>query len=234
MYCRRKRSKTILHVIAALLMCVGVSAAAIPGLCDTGLSNNSCTGPVPIGGNDANWQIAFPYPTAPSTSPIPNPCSAPECGTAPLTFEPAWVDAPDSSWLANSKISEWITPQVENSVGGHYIYAITVPVPTADGHVTIVGELLSDNEVEAIYLSSGATECLPVAGYPYDNVAVNSPSNFTTPWTPFKIINAPVGAGGSATLYFVVRNRGVGGVDSNPTDTGLRVQFSQSASSFNP
>ena len=234
MYYQRNRSKTMLHVLAALLLSAAMAAAAIPGLCDTGFSNNTCTGLVPIGGTDGNWQIAFPYPTAPSSSPIPNPCAAPQCGTTGLTFEPAWVDAPDPSWLKNNKASEWITPQVENNLGGHYVYAITVPVPTGDGHVTIVGQLLSDNEVEAIYLSSGATECLPVAGYPYDNAAVNSASNFTTPWTTFKITNAPVSAGGSATLYFVVRNRGVGGVDSNSTDTGLRVQFSPTASTFLP
>jgi hypothetical protein len=105
-------------------------------------------------------------------------------------------------------------------------------VPTSDGHVTIVGELLSDNEVDAIYLSSGTFECIAVDGYPYDNAAVNSPSNFVPPWTAFTITKAPVTPGGTATLYIVVRNRGVGGIDSNPTDTGLRVEFNQKSSVF--
>jgi hypothetical protein len=88
-----------------------------------------------------------------------------------------------------------------------------------------------------MYLSSGSTtagfnECVAVAGLPYDNEAVNSPSNFTPPWTIFKIIKAAVTPGGTATLYIVDRNRGCGGVDSCPTDTGLRVQFNQTYSTF--
>ena len=243
MYYQRNQSKTILHVLAALLLSAAMAAAAIPGLCNTGLSNGSgvCTGPVVPPGNgttnDANWQIAVPSPTATSGPVIVNPCGSPtQCNPA-LTYVPAWVNYPDPAWLADNNTSEWITPQTENNLGGQYVYAITFPVPAGSGHVTIVGGLLSDNEVYSMYLSSGSTtagfnECVAVAGYPYDNAVVNSATNFTPPWTIFKIIKAAVTPGGTATLYIVDRNRGIGGDDNSPTDTGLRVQFNQTYSTF--
>src|SRR5580658_5240433 len=170
----------------------GQGAPLIPGLCNTGFLTSACTGLVPIGSNDGNWQIAFPYPTNSSASPIPNPC-VPQCVT-PLTYEPAWDDAPDPAWLANDTISQWITPQVELSLGGHYIYETTFPVPAGDTSVTIIGQLLSDNETDAIYIGSGSFECIPVAGYPYDGAAVNGPGDFFSPLTNFTITNAPVTA----------------------------------------
>ncbi len=260
MYCQRKRFRTVLQGLAALLLFTAMAAAGVPGLCNTGLSNNNGSGPVCAGPlvtptpspglyTDANWQIAV-MPSLPTSGSnfLPNPCAAansPEWVTPTLGFVPAWVDDPDPAWLPNSPTytataSEWITPQVEDSVGGHYIYAISFPVPASAGHVTIVGKLLSDNEVHAIYLSYGLpgnvsnsfTECIPFAGYPYDNAAVNGPEDFFSPWTEFGVVNAPVPTGGSATLYIVVRNRGAGGIDGNPTDTGLRVRFDQTSSEF--
>jgi len=257
MYCQPKRFRTILQGLAALLLFTAMAAAGVPGLCNTGLSNGSgvCTGPLVADGmglTDANWQIAV-MPSLPTSGSnfMPNPCAAansPEWVTPTLGFVPAWVDDPDLAWLPNSTTytataSEWITPQVEDGVGGHYIYAISFPVPASAGHVTIVGKLLSDNEVHAIYLSYGLpgnvsnsfTECIPIAGYPYDNAAVNGPEDFFSPWTEFGVVKAPVPTDGSpATLYFVVRNRGLGGIDSNPTDTGLRVRFDQTSSEFLP
>jgi hypothetical protein len=253
MYCQRKRITTILLGLTALLLFTATAAATVPGLCNTGLSNGSgvCTGPlVSVGGTDANWQIATPSPTSASNY-IPNPCAAgnpPDWVVPALTFVPASVDAPDGAWLPNSvtynaSASEWITPQLEDSDGGYFIYAISFPVPAGETQVTIAGQLLSDNEVGAIYLSYGvpgmaftsATECIPFAGYPYDNAALNGPSDFDLPWTNFGTVKAPVPTDGSpATLYLVVRNRGVGGIDSNPTDTGLRVRFNQTSSRFWP
>ena len=247
MYHQRNRSKTILHVLAALLLSAAMAAAAVPGLCNTGLSNGNypflCTGPIVAPGlTDANWTIAVPSPTASSTSGLVNPC-----GVAPiyftsnpaLTYVPAWVDTPDPSWLPNNLDSAWITPQVEDNLGGQYVYAITFPVPAGFGHVTIAGELLSDNEVWAIYLSSGSPttiydECIPLAGLPYNGSYMNSATNFTPPWTTFNFMKYPVTAGGTATLYIVGRNRGAGGIDSNPTSTGLRVVFDPTISTFLP
>jgi hypothetical protein len=247
MYYQRNRSKTILHVLAALLLSAAMAAAAVPGLCNTGLSNGNypflCTGPIVAPGlTDANWTIAVPSPTASSTSGLVNPC-----GVAPiyftsnpaLTYVPAWVDTPDPSWLPNNLDSAWITPQVEDNLGGQYVYAITFPVPAGYSFVTIVGQLLSDNEVWSMYLSSGSpsagyNECLAVAGLPYNGTAVNSATNFTPPWTTLQIVKAPVTAGGTATLYIVGRNRGAGGIDSDPTSTGLRVVFDQTISTFLP
>jgi hypothetical protein len=107
-------------------------------------------------------------------------------------------------------------------------------VPAGSSHVTIVGKLLSDNEVWGIWLGSGTLECIAEAGLPYNNNYFNSATNFTPPRTTFKIVKAPVTSGGTATLYIVDRNRGDGGIDSSPTDTGLRVEFDQTASTFLP
>lgn len=126
----------LLMNVAAFLLSATVASATIPGLCNTGLTNGSgvCTGPLVTADsgttNDANWTIATPYPTAASSSPIPNPCgAATQCNPA-LTFVPAWVDFPDPAWLANSAVysataSEWITHQTELSLGGYYVYATT-------------------------------------------------------------------------------------------------------------
>jgi hypothetical protein len=210
-----------------------MAAAAIPGLCNTGLATGCAALVAPGNGTttDGNWQIATASPTAPSTSPLPVPC---ELSCLVLTFEPAWVNFPDPAWETDPAVfsataSQWITPQVEDAVGGQYIYATSFPVPAAMGHVTINGDILSDNEVYAIFLASGGSECIAVAGYPYNGAAVNLATNFVAPATRFKITKMPVTAGGTATLYFVVRNRGVGGIDSNPTSTGLRVSFNASS-----
>jgi len=133
MYYQRKGSKTILHVLAALLLSAAMAAAAIPGLCNTGLAAG-CAALVPPGSGsitDGNWFIANPSPTAPSTSPLQVPCYA---SCLVLSFEPAWVNFPDPAWQVDPPsftptASQWITPQVTDSVGGQYIYMTTFPVP---------------------------------------------------------------------------------------------------------
>jgi hypothetical protein len=238
------RFSMILLGLAALFLFTTIAAAGVPGLCNTGLSNGSgvCTGPlVTLGGTDANWQIAVPSPTSGSNY-APNPCSAanpPNWVTPTLNFVAASVDAPNPAWVQNSPkytayASEWINPQTGGE--GYYIYAVSFPVPTGNSHVTIVGKVLSDNQVGAIYLSYGLpsnvpssfTECIPFGGYPYNNVPMSGVYGFILPWTPFGIVKAPVPTDGSpATLYFVVWN------DSDNV-TGLRVQFNQTSSKFLP
>lgn len=226
------KSKTLLYAFAALLLTAALSSAAIPGLCNTGLTAG-CTALVGPGNGtstDGNWQIANPSPSSPSVSTLV-PCAA---SCLVLSFVPAWVNFPDPSWEADptsfsATASQWITPQATDSDGGEYVYITSFPVPAGMGHVTIHGSVLSDNEVYAIYLASGSSQCLAVAGYPYDGVAVNTPSNFIPPATKFNIVKAPVTAGATATLYFVVRNRGGGGIDGDPTSTGLRVSFNSSS-----
>ena len=135
----RLQSRIVLQVLSAMLLSAAVAAAAIPGLCNTGHSvagslprsgevqhvrraNDrraaSCARPpcgalvTPDNGTttDANWEIAVPYPTEPSSTPVTDPCVLQK-------WVPAWVDTPDTPpWLADSNVySEWITPQVENS-----------------------------------------------------------------------------------------------------------------------
>lgn len=224
-----------LHLAAVMLLSTAVASAGalLPGLCNTGF-DSTCTTLITPGASDGsnttqldgNWKIDNLSPYVPSSAAIPVPCVATvECGAAPPVYVPAWVDLPSTAWQANDATSEWITPQLEDNSGGQYIYSITFPVPTADGHVTISGQLWSDNEVYAIFVGSGSRECVPVAGYPFNNRAVNSPSDFVGTPAAFSINHVAVSAGGTATLYFVVRNRGVGGLDSNFTATGLRVEF---------
>lgn len=221
-----EQPKRVVQVFAVMLLSAAGATAAIPGLCNTGHSVPSACGALvaPDTGTttDANWQIAVPYPSAPSSTPIANPCVLPK-------WVPAWVDTPNSPpWLPDSNLlSEWITPQVVNSLGGYYVYRTMLQVPTTATAITISGRLLSDNEVYQIFVGGPpGTPCSVMAG-----PTVNPPPGSFHTWFAFTY-SGPVVPGILNGLYFVVRNRGVHGVDSNPTPTGLRIQFNQSASHY--
>lgn len=222
----RVQFRIVLQLISAMLLSAVVAAAAIPGLCNTGHSVPSACGPLVTPDNgtttDANWQIAVPYPSAPSSSPITDPCVLPK-------WVRAWVDTPNTPpWLPDTNpYSEWITPKVENSKGGYYVYRTLLQVPTTATAITISGKLLSDNEVYQIFVGGPpGTPCFVTAGPP-----INPPPGSFHTWFNFTYSGAVV-PGTVSGLYFVVRNRGVGGIDSNPTPTGLRIQFNQSASHY--
>jgi hypothetical protein len=208
-----------------MLLSAAVAAAAIPGLCNTAHSVAGSCGALVTPDNgtttDANWEIAVPYPTEPSSTPVTDPCVLQK-------WVPAWVDTPDAAWLADSNpYSEWITPKVESGRGGYYVYRTLIQVPTTATAVTISGKLLSDNEVYQIFVGGPpGTPCAVMAGPPVNP----APGSFHT-WFSFTYTAAVVG-GTENGLYFVVRNRGVGGIDSSPTPTGLRIQFDQAASHF--
>jgi len=85
------QSGIVLQVLSAMLLSAGVAAAAIPELCNTGHKVAESCGALVAPDNgtttDANWQIAVPYPSAPSSSPITDSDVLPKRA-------PAWVETP--------------------------------------------------------------------------------------------------------------------------------------------
>jgi hypothetical protein len=160
---------------------------------------------------DGNWALATPYPSVPYNQPAPNPCLL-------TTFGPAWVDAPWFSWFnPEDGVSQCITPEVEGPVaaGGWYVYATTFPIPPiAPGSsryvLTVVGQLLVDNNVGALYLGDAAS-CRPVA--------IPAATGFSA-WSPFSFA-ALVTPETRAFLFFVAYND----EQSYGNPTGLRVEF---------
>ncbi len=237
--------KTMIHAVSAMLL-LAAAAAAQP--CNTGYKPGNCgtlyTHYNPeTGGNkiDAHWQLAAPYPSAPSNLAtgtteqrrlIEDPCAA--------KFGDAWIDIPDGQgpvvfgyWSSenNTSASDWITPYNEvNEPGGLYIYKVSfTTAPNWVSGNTISGRLQSDNETYSIYGLSSAQKCQHLAGYQYNGTtfsgsAINGPAAFQT-WTPFTTGPFTAPPSSPAELYFIVRNRGVGGIDANDTPTGLRVEF---------
>ena len=187
--------------------------APIADLDHTGI-NPAGTGLQPLGSTDAHWTLATPYPTSASGQPVPLPST--------LTFGPAFVNSPDGAWLADGPNSQWITPTNLSNPGGNYIYQTTFHIPSGYDPTTasITGWWSSDNEGIAVWLNDS-----PLAGFP-----LPGPASFNA-MTSFTISNGVAGATfqpGLNKLSFQVRNRGGGGIDTNSTDTGLRVEFTNS------
>jgi len=224
-------------MFAAVLLAVMASVVAegseippipIPGLCNTGVvgpcNGGTGIGLQTVGSVDLNWELSLPAPTAPSSAP-------PTAVPAAATFGPgtAWVNAPDGSWLANGPNSAWITPQAENAVGGYYFYQTTFTIPSGYDPSTAVisGMFTSDNEGIAIFLNGS-----PVSF----GVVYPGPGGSGLPFTgsfTLSAVNAPF-MNGTNTLVFEIRNRGIGGIDSSNTPTGLRVEFNPQISAVAP
>ena len=187
--------------------------APIADLYHTGI-NPTGTGLQPLGSADAHWTLATPYPTSASGQPVPLPST--------LSFGPAFVNSPDGAWLADGPNSQWITPTNVSNPGGNYIYQTTFHIPSGYDPTTasITGWWSSDNEGIAAWLNDS-----PLAGFP-----LPGPASFNA-MTSFTISNGVAGATfqpGLNKLSFQVRNRGGGGIDANSTDTGIRVEFTNS------
>jgi len=241
MFYLRTHSKTILPALA--MLCFATAASAQIGtLCNTGETPETATGctgvlvtPNPPGGGaarDGNWQLAYPYPSTLTSAHTP---------CALTGFVRAWVDTPNVSWLPDSAsaASEWVTPfNGENNLpAGAYVYrtALHVPSVLAGGIVptgmTINGQLASDNATIAIYLESPANSasCALVTGQTFPVNPVDG-SDFQQ-WWDFSFTNSlPITPGAPAFLYFLVAN-GVGH-NTNPSPTGLRVEFFSSSKFF--
>jgi hypothetical protein len=179
-------------------------------LSSTGIGD-ACT-TLKAGDVDPHWQLAYPSPSAPSgTTPLPDDPSNP-----PLTFGPVYVTTQDPAWFVNNGASQWITPAASATsgtatapspeLGGEYVYRLTFTTPAT----SLNGLYWSDNEV--VRLSLNGMQIFPL----------NTATSFG-PGSQTHFTIAPVA--GVNTLDFVVRNRGIGGIDSQPTVTGLRVEF---------
>ena len=158
---------------------------------------------LPAGSLDTHWELASPFPTDTSSLPITTPPFSP--------FVNAFANE-SGGWLANSAspVSGWITPSQTAipELGGQYVYHTTFT-----GDQLFVGRYLSDNEVFGVYLNNIYLPTFPLSGA----------TSFTGIWTDFSIdagLNPSVN-----TLDFVVRNRGMGGIDAMPTTTGFRAEF---------
>ena len=219
---RRDHLKTLKCILLLALIPASLASAqsiSIPNLCGTGVNPN-CNGLQPISSVDAHWKLATPYPSSPSGVPLPNPPPL-------LTYGDAYVNTPNSAWLMpNGPGTQWITPQVTKSPGGNYVYETTFDIPSGydPATATISGWWSSDNEGIAVWLNN-----TQLAGFPLP--AAGPPGGFDA-MTNFTITHGVAGATfqpGPNRLFFVLRNRGLLGVDANPTDTGLRVEFTGSA-----
>ena len=220
---RRDHLKTLKWILLLALIPASLASAQsipIPDLCGTG-RNTGCTGLQPVVGSaDAHWFLATPYPTSASGQPVPL--------LSTLTFGPAYVNSPVSGWLLpNGPTTLWITPQVTSSPGGNYVYQTTFTIPSGYDPATasISGWWSSDNEGIAAWLNSNT----PLTGFPLP--AAGPPGGFDA-MTNFTITHGVAGATfqpGLNKLTFQLRNRGQGGIDNNPTATGLRVEFTGSA-----
>ena len=212
------------RVLLAAMASAAIMPAAdpIPGLCNTGVVGTCNGGPgtlglQAVGSADLNWGLATPAPSAPSATPITT--------VTGLTFGKAFVNSPDSGWTVNGPASEWITPPVENSPGGYYVYQTTFTIPSAylPSTAMISGTFTSDNEGISIFLNGSLVTSGVVFPGPGD-----SGSPFTGSFN-LNFANA-VFTNGNNTLVFVIRNRGQGGIDSSNTPTGLRVEFNSQLS----
>lgn len=182
---------------------LSTTSSAIP--CNTGVTGTTTNCGVPLltqGSPDLHWDVTYAGP------------SGPLIGAPPAPSGPAHANVNAASWLPNSAspVSGWIAPNLtagDALIGGQYVYHTTFA-----GAVPFGGRYLSDNELMGVFLNN-----LLITGFP-----INSPSAGSVTWTPFSIfngLNATVN-----TLDFVVRNRGMGGVDANSTVTGFRAEFS--------
>jgi hypothetical protein len=165
---------------------------------------------------DGNWQLATPYPSASYTAEAPDPCLL-------TTFGPAWVDQPDSDWVPNDSVSQFIMPDAVTSPAGWYVYRTAIPVPAAEPGATyyilnVAGRILVDDFAIGIFFndSAAAAGCKTVALPP-------PASSGWTSWHPIKF-SAPVTPGTIAHLYFVDFNNG-----TTPNPTALRAEFTSAS-----
>jgi hypothetical protein len=221
-----------MYAFAAMLVFASVAGAQIPGLCDTGQTAKTVLGctevlvtPNPTGGGpnrDGNWLLAYPYPT--TLSPTTGPCEL-------KSFVRAWVDTPNSGWLANdaSSASEWIMPfdGETNGAAGWYVYVTTFHVPSrltggvVPTGLTINGRLTSDNSTYAFFMGSpaGGGSCAVVKGLP---VPIDPPDSEFDRWWDFSFTNPiAITPDSDLLLYFLVQNS----PDANPNPTSFRAEF---------
>lgn len=230
----------------------------IPTLCNTGWSSTSVPTsgtsgqcgtlivPPSTGGTvDPNWTVySQPVPTS-ALSNSGTLCTSEFTGAPPppITGQ-AFVDL--SVWSSDGPKSDWLTPlpSTLNGYGGCFAYQTTFTIPP--GYLASTGSISgvfnSDNEGYSIYLNGKLVQF-------YYGVwdTPTSPTNIVFPgpndWRlgePFlgsftlNSLTVPLVEGaafqvGLNQLVFVIRNRGIGGDDTQQTPTSLRVVFTSSS-----
>lgn len=189
-------------------------------LSNTGVGSGCATSGA--GAIDQHWQLAAPFPSAPSgTTPLADDPASPYF---PLSFGPVYVTNPYPGWLGPDSASLWDTPAATTNpvtptaqLGGQYVYRTIFTATTGPNGAATSGSYASDNELLGVYLNG---VLLPTSSVP-----LNGSKGFTE-WTHFSI----TGLAAINTLDFVVENLGAAGQaipgdDSSPTPTGLRVEF---------
>lgn len=196
-----KRRRTMRSMKAVLIPCVLVvmlllPAAALAIPANTGVGTNGSL--LDPGATDPHWTEVYAGP------------SSPHITTPPTTFGDAFAYRISGSWLATGPDSGWITPSHppnQAELGGQYVYHTEFT-----GNTPFGGRYSSDNELFEVFLNSTLLPAFPLNGA--ENYAIWTNFNITAGLNP-----------GLNTLDFVVRNRGGGGYDDDPTPTGFRAEF---------
>jgi hypothetical protein len=199
------------------------------GFCDTGLTqkapqpagclDSKLVNPInPQSGGpivDGNWELAYPFPSAPYTQPAPGPCGFTS------SYTPAAVDTPQYGWYnPDDKLSQWIQPPGGTPAPGWFIYRTRFAVPSAypgyaNYELVMKGQLICDDYVAAIYLENGQDgTCNAVASF-------TSKSQLGS-WNSFRF-NSPLAPDSHGFIYVVAYNATNYPPANNPS--GIRVEF---------
>lgn len=200
---------------AVLLPCVLVAMLMSPraGTCSpltTGV--NSSGGLLSAGTPDPIWTVAYGR------------SSGPLITFAEIfaldqnnSFAPAFANYNSPSWLANGPDSGWITPSQpanQAEIGGQWVYRVEYSLWPGPLTPPFEGRYASDNELLGVYHNG-----FLVPNFPLNPADPTGLADFAQ-WTYFTFSPTP----GHNFIDFVVRNRGAGGIDGNPTVTGLRIE----------
>ncbi|WP_189836542.1 hypothetical protein, partial [Sulfurirhabdus autotrophica] len=142
-------------VVTVLLL--PTAAVAIP--CNTGLIGTASTCGISLlsaGSSDFHWQLANPYPTAPSGALINGSVVLPT-----LSFSPVFANVNAGSWMLNGPDSGWVVPSASfhTEFGGQYVYQTTFTGANPFG-----GRYSSDNELLGVFLNNTLLPGFPLNG----------------------------------------------------------------------
>lgn len=196
-----------LHCLVAslpALASLSATAATIPGLHNTGVSDAGTT--LPNGAIDPHWKLIQ---SADATAPGPNTFVVtdtlfPIVGTGP--------------WMASSATSKWIGPMANQSTGnqaGDYKYRLTFSLAGLEPSTAVItGRWTSDNAGPEVLINGQVT-------------GATSDGNFGAFGNTFTINSGFID--GTNTLDFVVNNAGSG---ANPT--AFRLEFTSATADPQP
>ena len=196
--------RSSIFLTACLLSASGlISASTIAGVCSTGFTNSTCTTLAGTTGSshDGNFSLVSTPSSSTPTSPFVT-----ETGQFPFTGTPSWV--------ADSSVSEWISPkgaETSSDGSGNYVYTESFTLGSALDPATasIIGQWTTDNsgfiELNGVQIGNGT-------------IAPGTLQAFAS-FTSFSITSGF--HTGLNTLTFVVNNN----TNGTPDVTGLNVQI---------